>query len=105
MCPFTLVGDGVKVAVRVSPKASRDKIDGVVDTADGGRALKVAVTAPPEDGKANDAVLRLLAKAWKIPKSAMEVSVGAASRSKTVMIGAARPQDLFEFLKDWLARL
>lgn len=105
MCPFTLVGDGVKVTVRVSPKASRDKIDGVVDTADGGRALKVAVTAPPEDGKANDAVLRLLAKAWKIPKSAMEVSVGAASRSKTVMIGAAHPRDLFEFLKDWQARL
>jgi uncharacterized protein (TIGR00251 family) len=102
MSPFTLVDGGVRVAVRVTPKASRDKVDGLADTAEGATVLKVAVTAPPEDGKANDAVVRLLAKTWKIPKTSLDVVSGATSRSKIVLATSSHPQDLMEFLMDWV---
>ena len=45
--------------------------------------LKALVTAPPEDGKANDAIIALLAGEWRLPKSAFEVIKGGASRQKT----------------------
>lgn len=102
MALFTMVAGGVKVAVRVTPKASRDKIEGPVAMAEGEMVLKVAVSAPPEDGKANDAVLRLLSKAWKIPKSHLDVVSGMTSRSKTVLVSTATPQDVYDFLTDWL---
>lgn len=103
MGPFTLTDGGVRVAVRVTPKASRDRIDGTADTADGATVLKVAVTAPPEDGKANDAVLRVLSKAWKVPKSSLDVISGATSRSKAVLVRSAHPRDLMAALTDWLS--
>ena len=84
--PFRQSKDGVLVALRVTPKASRDKIDGVADQADGSKVLKVMVTAVPEDGKANDAVIKLLSKAWKIPRTHMQVVAGQTSRSKTLLI-------------------
>lgn len=102
MALFTVVAGGVKVAVRVTPKASRDKIEGPVEMAEGEVALKLAVSAPPEDGKANDAVLRLLSKAWKIPKSSLAVVSGATSRSKTVLVSATNPQNIYDFLIDWV---
>jgi uncharacterized protein (TIGR00251 family) len=83
--PFSLAGDGVRVALRVSPRASRNGIAGVAGGPDGPR-LKVAVTAAPEGGKANAAVLKLLAKAWRLPKSRLEVVTGAADRNKVVLI-------------------
>ena len=54
--------------------------------ADGGVALKAAVTAPPEDGKANAALVALLAKAWRVPKSAISVIAGASDRRKTLLV-------------------
>jgi uncharacterized protein (TIGR00251 family) len=84
--PFEAVADGVRVRVRVTPKASRTAIAGVVAMADGGHALKVTVTVVPEDGKANDAVIRLLAKAWKLPKSAITLLVGATDRNKLLHV-------------------
>ena len=84
--PFRLGKDGVLAALRVTPKASRDKIDGVADQADGSKVLKVMVTVVPEDGKANDAVIKLLSKAWKIPRTRMQVVAGQTSRTKTVLI-------------------
>ena len=84
--PFRLGKDGVLAALRVTPNASRDKIDGVADQADGSKVLKVMVTVVPEDGKANDAVIKLLSKAWKIPRTRMQVVAGQTSRTKTVLI-------------------
>ena len=71
----------VLVKVRASPGASRDAITGVH-----GDALKVAVTAAPERGKANAAVARLLAKALGLPKSAVSVHSGETSRDKQLRI-------------------
>lgn len=87
--PFTPTAGGVRLAVRLTPRASGNRIDGVVAEADGGRCLKVAVTAVPEDGKANAALIALLAKCWKIPKSAFTITAGTTDRRKTLSIDAA----------------
>jgi hypothetical protein len=73
--------------VRVTPNASKDVIEGVSEGASG-RHLKIRVRAAPEAGKANGALEALLAKALGVPKSAVSVEKGGASRSKTVRIAA-----------------
>lgn len=98
--PFTVVGDGLRVAVRLTPKASRDRIDGIVAEADGGAVLKVTVTAVPEDGKANAALIKLLAKTWKLPKTAITITAGATDRRKTLHI-AGDGQVLKQRLEQW----
>lgn len=72
-------GPGVLIAVKAVPGASRDQIAGVL-----GERLKVRITAPPEDGKANDAIRRLLAEALKLPISAVSIVSGHARPEKTV---------------------
>lgn len=69
--------------VRVTPKAKAARI--VKETAeDGGTLYKVYVTVVPEDGKANMAVIALLAKAMGVPKSSLAITRGLTSRDKTV---------------------
>lgn len=80
---------GVLVAVRLTPKAGRARIGPVVEGPDGGRVLKVAVTAPAEKGKANAAMVALLAKTWRLPKSAFTVVRGATDRNKWLKIAGA----------------
>ena len=80
----------IKLSVKVTPKASSDRIQGWAEDEDGAqglsRVLKIAVTAVPEDGKANKAVIALLAKRLKLPKSAIEITSGATDRRKTLLI-------------------
>jgi uncharacterized protein YggU (UPF0235/DUF167 family) len=71
-----------QLEVRVSPGASADAITAPVS----GGALAVRTRAPPEDGRANAALLRLLAKALRLPVSALELVRGAASRSKLIRL-------------------
>ncbi len=73
--------DGAEIAVRVTPKASRDRI-----VAEEGQ-IRVYVTTVPEDGKANAAVQKLLAKALGIPKSRLTLIRGQTSRDKVFRIG------------------
>lgn len=82
---------GVTLLLRVAPRARGNRIEGPVTEADGGMALKVAVTAAPEDGKANDAIIALLAKSWRLPKGSFRVMQGSAARRKVLHIaGPAR---------------
>jgi uncharacterized protein len=74
-------GPTTRLRLRVSPGASRTEIVGPH-----GDAWKVRVTAPPESGKANEAVLDLLATALGVPRSATEIVGGAGSRNKVVAI-------------------
>jgi uncharacterized protein (TIGR00251 family) len=93
------------VAVRLTPKASRSQIGGVVETAAGGAALKVAVTAPPQDGKANAAMVKMLAKEWRVPKSSIAITAGAGDRNKTLIVTAAgNSEDLLRRLNQWMER-
>jgi len=71
--------------VRVTPKASSDRIK-VEHQADGSKRIRVYVTAVPEDGKANQAVIALLAKSLGVPKSALTITHGLTDRDKTIRI-------------------
>jgi uncharacterized protein (TIGR00251 family) len=96
--------DGVRVAVRLSPRARVGRLDGIVRAADGTRVLKVSVAAPPVEGRANDALLRLLAKEWGVPRRDLAIVGGAKSRTKTVHI-AGDPALLLKRLGAALAAL
>jgi uncharacterized protein (TIGR00251 family) len=84
--PFVAVTDGVRVTLRVTPGASRTGFAGLAETAGGGRALKVSVTAIAEDGRANDAVIKLLAKTWRLPKSSLSLIAGVTDRNKILHV-------------------
>jgi uncharacterized protein (TIGR00251 family) len=70
------------ITVRVTPRGGRDAIDGWSD--DG--TLRVRVSAAPAGGKANDAVVRLLARALNVPPSSVSIVRGTASRIKQVSL-------------------
>ena len=74
----------MRLLLKVIPKSSQDRIVGWV-----GERLKIAVTAAPERGKANTAVLRLLAEALELPFSRVRMVGGPASPQKTVEIDGA----------------
>lgn len=77
---------GVLLSLRVTPKAASDRI-GVVSVDAAGKAfLRVTVRAVPDKGKANEAVIRLLAKFLGLPKSALAVVSGATDRNKLIAI-------------------
>ena len=84
--PWNLRGGDVLLSVRLTPKASRDEIAGVARLADGRSIMKVRVRAAPEDGKANEALLRLLAKTLGVPPSAVRIEWGAGGRTKTLRL-------------------
>jgi uncharacterized protein len=84
--PWRLAADGLRLAVRLTPKAGRDSIEGLKPTADGSVELAVKVTAVPENGKANDALLRLLAKTLRMPVSAFSLVAGATDRHKQILV-------------------
>ena len=102
--PFRLSKDGLLVDIRLQPGASRARVDGVVQLDDGQVVLRVRVTEPPEGGKANAALIRLLAKAWKLPKSALSLVAGQSDRRKTLAV-AGDPAALRRALDAWLAGL
>ena len=71
--------------VRVTPRAGRDRLEEIVDLPDG-PAIKIAVSAPPEGGKANAAVCKLLAKFFRTAKSNVVVASGVSARTKQIKI-------------------
>lgn len=83
---FAATGSGVKLFVRLSPKAKREGVEGIYTDPDGSERLKIAVSAPPVDGKANEALIKTLAKQLKIAKSAISLIAGATDRAKTLLI-------------------
>ena len=102
--PFRLAGDRLLVDLRLQPGASRAKVDGLAVLDDGATVLKVRVTEPPEGGKANAALIKLLAKAWKLPKSALTLVAGHTDRRKTLAV-EGDPAALKRELERWLAGL
>ncbi|WP_428031827.1 DUF167 family protein [Ancylobacter sp.] len=91
--PWTLAAEGVSVTVRATPRGGRDAIDGIVALGDGRRALKARVSVAAEDGKANAALARLLAKAAGIAPSRVELLSGATGRTKSFRL-TGDPQDI-----------
>ena len=96
---WTATQDGVRLRLKVRPQARRAGIEGVVADRDG-EALAISVTAAPEDGKANTAVIALLAKALDVAKSTISVTHGAATRRKTIHV-AGDDATLAVALESW----
>src|SRR5262245_27117162 len=84
--PWRPAKAGLMLAVRVTPKASRDGIDGVADTAEG-PAVKVRVCAVPDQGEANAAVETVVARWLGLPPKQVAVARGHKSRVKMLEIG------------------
>jgi uncharacterized protein YggU (UPF0235/DUF167 family) len=85
----------------VTPRAAEDKITGFVRTAQGSIELIIQVTAPSEDGKSNAAVIKLLARAWKVPKSSLSVTKGSTDGRKVILVighAAALGGELMQWL-------
>ena len=80
----------MRIKLRVTPKSRADEIVGVRD--DG--VLHIRVSAPPSDGEANEAVLRLLRRALGLPKSAVRLKGGASSRDKWVEVDGMDASEL-----------
>ena len=101
---MTPTRDGVRVAIRLSPRARSDRLLGIVTNAEGERTIKASVTAPAYDGQANEALLQLLARAWRLPRRDFSIVAGAASRRKTVHV-AGDPHQLIARLSGEIASL
>lgn len=80
-----------KITVKLTPGAKKNEVFGWETDAAGERFLRVSVTAAPEKGKANAALIKLLSKHWGIPKSAITIVRGETSRMKVIEVAEADP--------------
>ena len=87
----------MRLAVRLTPSGGRDAVEGFETDAAGERWLKARVRAAPEDGKANKALVEVLAKTLKLPKSSISFQSGETSRKKILRI-EADPEDVLNKL-------
>ncbi|MCP4380630.1 MAG: hypothetical protein GY798_04285 [Hyphomicrobiales bacterium] len=90
----------IVVAVRLTPRASREGIDGIADDAAGRSMILARVRAPPADGAANKALVGLLARTFGVRKSSITLVSGLTSRLKRVRI-AGDTERLVEVLEKW----
>ena len=90
MIPIHESAKGITFAVKVHPRARKNAITGII-----GNALKLALTAPPVEGKANQAVIEFLADLFQIPRSSVTIASGETSRNKVIRIaGVSKPAAL-----------
>jgi hypothetical protein len=82
----------LRISVRVIPRSSKNEITWEGD------ALKVRLTAPPVDGAANEALLKLLAERLNLPKSALHIVHGATGRQKVLQIEGLTAEELAQKL-------
>jgi uncharacterized protein (TIGR00251 family) len=80
---------GVRVRVRAQPRASKTGVAGPY-----GGAVRIRIAAPPVDGEANAELIRFLAKALGVPRSAVRVGAGASGRTKTIEIDGVTKADV-----------
>ena len=90
--------------MRLQPGGGLDRIEGLVASADGQCRLKVRVAAQAVDGKANRALIKLLAKAWRLPASGIKVVGGTKTRNKVLLV-EGEPEALHRRLQAWLVDL
>ena len=81
MIPFQESGGGVTFAVKVHPRAKKNAITGEL-----GSALKVSLTTPPVEGRANEACIEFFAKLLKVPRSSVTIASGQTSRNKVIRV-------------------
>ena len=99
--PFRVENDTILLAVRVTPNASRNALEGVEIRENDRCVLRIRVCAAPDKGKANKAVIALLAKYLGTPKSAIKIMSGETARLKQLCISAG-PDAIHHKLKNWI---
>jgi uncharacterized protein (TIGR00251 family) len=88
MIPLHESGGNVTFAVKVHPRAKKNAITGEL-----GDALKLSLTTPPADGRANQGCIEFFAKLLKVPRSSVTIASGQTSRNKIIRVaGATAPQ-------------
>ncbi len=102
--PWRRDGEAMVIDLKVVPNARAEGIEGVVAAADGRPRLQLRIKAPPVDGKANAAVIRLLAGQLGCPRGALAVTAGATARLKRLR-WAEPPADAAALLLSLLPRL
>ena len=100
--PFALDKDGVRLAVRLVPRASRNGIDGIVQGADGRPILQLRLSAPPVEGAANKALIAYLAEMLHLRKGGISIRSGETARFKILFIEGDGPAIIAK-LKHWVA--
>jgi len=80
---------GVSFYVQVQPRASRDAVEG-----EHGDALKIRLSAPPVDDRANEALVRLLAERLNVPRAAVRIVAGEKSRRKRVVVAGVKREQV-----------
>ena len=86
---FRFAADGVTLAVRAQPGAKKTAINGIYGEGDEAQ-LKIAVHAPPIEGRANEALLKFIAEAFGVPLRQVELKQGGQSRHKVVAITGSK---------------
>ena len=89
MIPIRDTAQGATFAIKVHPRARKDAITGEV-----GNALKLALTAPPVEGKANEACVRFLAELLGVARSSVTIVAGESSRQKVVRVAGVTAEDI-----------
>ncbi|MBX4958877.1 DUF167 domain-containing protein [Rhizobium lentis] len=96
--PWKLFDDHLRLAVRLTPNGGRNAIDGIEADGDGEALLRARVTSVPEKGKANKALILLIAQSLRIPKSSVSLASGETARKKILRI-EGDPEDLVKKLE------
>jgi uncharacterized protein (TIGR00251 family) len=91
MAAFTNSSGAATFAVKIHPRAKQNAITGEI-----GDALKVSLTAPPVDGKANAACIVFFAKLLKVPRSSVTIAAGQTSRNKVIRVAGLTAQQMQE---------
>jgi len=89
--PWSLQTNGVALTIRLTPKSARDAIEGVEALADGRAALIARVRALPSEGKANAALIQLIARTVGVPPRDIVLASGATGRLKRLLISGDGP--------------
>ena len=94
MIPIRDIPQGATFAVRVQPRARKNAVVGEI-----GDALKIALTAPPVEGRANEACIAFLAEFLKVPRSSVTIAAGQTSRNKVVRVGGLTATEVADRLR------
>jgi len=86
MDPWQTTDDGLLITVRLTPNGGRNRLEGIIEDADGRAAIKARVSAPPVDGVANVALIKLLAKSLGVSKSKVRFASGETARIKRLHV-------------------
>ena len=94
MIPIKPTTGGVQFAVKIHPRARKNAVTGQV-----GEAIKIALTAPPVEGKANAACIEFLAELLNVPRSSVTIAAGQTSRNKLIRVSGLSAAQVEECLR------